>query len=216
MNNFVLNFFNSHFLSQIRSSDKGYLCLALGPMFSGKTTFLIQVLTTLADLKFKVTYINNLKDIRRTESSDNTVTTHHSNFSHLSSKITPFKVNLLSEVDISSFDVIGIDESNFFDDLVPVVLDWLNIHHKIIFIVGLDGDAFKRPIGHSLDLLTDSDFFIKLTAYCKYCLDSSDILPAPFTGRLSNSSDSIVVGGSDLYVPLCRSCHRKHLATLQD
>lgn len=198
----------------------GKLILFIGPMFSKKTTKLINEICTCADVGLSVAYINHSIDERVTESSDSAVTTHSSQFRGLSSKIKSFKVPSLSNVDVSNFDVIGVDESGFFDDLFANVVNWVENLHKIVFVAGLDGDVFKNPIGDTLKLIPYADSIIKLTAHCKPCMISCDnnhrtlcLIDAPFTVRTTNDTKSILVGGSDLYMPVCRRCYQLHYSS---
>ena len=88
--------------------------IILGPMFSGKTTELNSGLTIRADLGESVAYINHIKDTR----SKNIMSTHSSCLK-LSPLITYIEVECLSEVDISKYRVIGVDEFQFFNDKSP-------------------------------------------------------------------------------------------------
>ena len=63
-----------------------------------------------------------------------------------------------------------------------------------------------------LFLIPHADKVKKLTAFCDVCRENEKkIHPAPFTARLSNNTDSKVVGGRDLYMAMCRECHDRHL-----
>src|SRR5437016_5373645 len=91
--------------------------IIFGPMFSGKSTRLREEITRFADTGSIPLYINNFIDNRKTESQDQNITTHHSGFKGLSNKVVAIKVKNLSTVDVSEYDVIGIDEGQFFEDL---------------------------------------------------------------------------------------------------
>ena len=69
-----------------------------------------------------------------------------------------------------------------------------------IFICGLDGDYKQEPFTNSriLDLIPYSTNITKLNAKCSYCGNT-----APFTKRITNSSETILVGGADDYKPVC-------------
>lgn len=190
--------------------EPGALIMFIGPMFSRKTTRLIHELCTYADIGLSTMYINHALDIRSENAADN-VTTHSSQFRGLSDKITSVKVTNLSQVKVDNFKVIGVDESNFFDDLFEVIVEWVEHQHKIVFVAGLAGDIFNRPIGHTLELIPYADSVVKLTAFCKQCLTQRPrLVDAPFTARLSSSKEQVMVGGSELYLPLCRKCHIRH------
>jgi len=115
----------------------GHLKLIPGPMWAGKSTFINSELTVHADLDYTTLYINHSIDNRVTERSDDIVTTHSSSFRELSHKIDKIKVSRLSDVDVDKYDVIGIDEGQFFDDIYEVVIDWVNNHHKTVIVAFL-------------------------------------------------------------------------------
>lgn len=203
-------------ISKIATFNSGRLELIIGPMFSGKSSKLIHEITTLADQGMQVLYINHLKDQRQTQ-GDNSFSTHSSHYRGLSSKITAIKVENLDHLEIENYDVIGIDEGQFYPDLLKVV-EWLN-YRKIVFVAGLDGDAYRQPFGQILFLIPHCDNLIKLKARCHRCLESSrhlkdrlvSLVDAPFTGRLIDGEQTLV-GGADIYLPLCRYHHDQHLS----
>jgi len=197
----------------------GRLTLFIGPMFSRKTDMLIGELTTCADVGLSVAYINHQWDVRETEGGDGKVSSHSSRFTKLSHKITAFKVDKLADVDVTSFNVIGIDESNFFSDLLTTVVKWVDVDHKVVFIAGLDGDAFRHPIGDTLKLIPHCNSVTKLVARCTQCLMDGLASPskhlaitdAPFTARMDASTEQVAVGGKNKYQPMCRNCHSRRL-----
>lgn len=196
-------------------NQSGRLEIYMGPMFSGKSSRLIHKLCTLADVGFRVLYLNHSDDNRDT-CGDNIVSTHSSQYHGLSEHISSLKVASLQYVDIREYDVIGVDESQFFDDLVPAVSKWIEQDHKYVICVGLDGDAFKRPFGHLLELIPYADIAEKMTAMCHSCLENAkktgfaSLNNAPFTRRLnSESSSQKLIGGSDKYIAVCRH-HSNH------
>lgn len=199
------------------NGHRGTLYLRVGPMYSSKTTWLNAALTELADQNFSVLKVVHSDDIRTdTESSDFSGTTHNSSFTTLSKKIAVQRVSKLSDVNISGFHVVGVDEAQFFPDLLTIVTHWVEDKSLHVRVVGLDGDAFKGKFGQVLDLIPISDEAVKLHARCKFCLDQlkqnnfrGNILSitAPFTKRMGSSKEQKLVGGPDTYVPVCRYHH---------
>lgn len=195
------------------------LHIAFGPMFAAKTNWLLQQLTTYADVGYKVCLINHADDIRKTEGSDRNVTTHSSQFKHLSHKITPFKTDSLRKVYMDEFDVIGIDEGQFFDgkdngipEIVTVVRDLIMKKKKLVFISSLDGDFRAQTFGyvHQLICICDPGGLHKFSAICNKCRDNKKLSRAGFTGKILPSKDGEVkdVGGADKYIALCLDCYR--------
>lgn len=196
---------------------RGTLYIRIGPMFSSKTTWLNGELTQLADTGFSVVKITHSDDVREDVATcDNTGSTHNSSYKSLSAKITCIRASELTNIDVSKFHVIGIDESQFFPNLLKTVEDWVENKGKHVRIVGLDGDFSKRKFGEILDLIPMCDEVVKLHARCQMCLDElkqanfhGNILSiaGPFTRRLGASKEQKVVGGSDEYIPVCRYHH---------
>ena len=184
--------------------ESGYLELWIGPMFSGKTSAVIKELTKMADTGWSVCLITHGLDTREKMS--------HSSQNVGLTKITVLKSENL-DLDLSLFDVIGIDEAQFFPDLLKVV-DLVDNQKKIVFVAGLDGDYKRKPIGKVLELIPFSDKTTKLSAKCHFCTDKWKseskgnrfrlIVDSPFTARTVNCEEQILIGAAEKYVSLCR------------
>lgn len=168
-------------------------------------------------------YINHADDVRVT-CGDNKFSTHSSQYKGLSPKITAIKAAHLGIVDVLNYQVIGIDETQFYDDLVPNVDRWVNEMHKVVICAGLDGDFRRKPFGDTLRLIPLADKVTKLTAVCHQCLIASmkktteiphtpAVVKAPFTACIvQNSGDSIKkIGGVETYSSVCRYHYGLHM-----
>ena len=199
--------FQPRITSTIRLDAIGSLTVYTGPMFCGKTTHLIDNVTRYADLSISCTplVINHSADTR---DISKVISSHGSSYKGLSHKITAISVDHLRNVDVKSYSVIGIDEAQFFDDLVECVTQWVRMG-KHVYVSGLDSDFRGEKFGFIADLLPEADTFVKMQAVCEVCLKSGDtITPASFTSKHSGSSSAqIEVGGHDLYIPACRRHH---------
>jgi thymidine kinase len=204
--------------------------IRFGPMFSGKTTALINDLAQYADLGSKVLLINSKKDNRQTEAQDETVTTHNSQFKGLSDKVDRVKLTSLkeiyestNEINIDKYDVIGIDEGQFYADLKKMVTEWVLKLKKYVIISSLDGDSNLRPFGQAHELIClCSDWggkkaIEKLSAKCINCSMKNtncsprfEWVPAGFTRCLKSKTQTILAGGEDLYQAVCLSCHQEN------
>lgn len=177
----------------------GYLHLFLGPMFSGKTSALVQKYRTYSRTGFKVIVINHALDVRYSSShlSTHDATTVPCTFaSHLKD---------MSDL-IKDVDVVLINEGQFFDDLKETVLDWVDNKMKIVYVCGLDGTSDRTPFGQILSLIPYADSYEKLRSICEACGKKD----APFTYRdktQSNGQD-IQVGVKE-YKPMCRTCYKR-------
>lgn len=179
---------------------KPRLDLFIGPMNSDKTTSLVMWSSKFADFGLNVCYINSTKDNR----AQTPGTTFSSNKSSI--MLTPTnksihykKMEFLSSLDIDSYDVIAIDESHFFIDLL-IVRDWVN-KGKIVGCVGLNGDYMQMPIGGILDLIPFSESVSFKHAICQLCNNET---PASFSIRLTTEKEQLISGGKDKYMSVCR------------
>lgn len=195
----------------------GNLEIVVGPMFAGKTSWIIQKLIIYADLGIKTLYINSILDNRKTEKNDEIITTHNSNFNKLSDKIKSTKTKLLKDVDVSDYNVIGIDEGQFYEDLFDTVIYWVEKLNKTIYIVSLDGDIKKHIFGDITKLIPYADTVTKKMAYCKKCITDNKLVKAPFTGINTNiefPKNQILPGGNDKFIPLCRKCYKNNIESI--
>lgn len=197
--------------------EMGYLNVRVGPMFSGKTTWLNNKLTQFADKGFEVLKIVSSYDQRPGLNGNETGgSTHNTSFGKLSPKITYIKTKNLKEINVEKYDVIGIDESQFFSDLLENVLHWVDVLKKKIYVVGLDGGVEREKFGSTLELVSHSDTFKKMRSSCHECLKlyksmglsairNINDIEAPFTKRIDGKSkEGIDIGGSEKYEACCR------------
>jgi thymidine kinase len=196
---------------QKMSEKNGYLCITYGPMFSGKTSCLIEdvqnqnVIQKIKGKKLKGIVVNYEGDDRDIEKAKN-LSTHNKNFSSspFPKGIQFLKTRLLIHVkeELEEYDYIAIDEAQFFSDILPVVLELLE-KGKHIHCVGLISDRFMKPFGKLIDLFPYADECNGKKAYCFYCKGA--YRNAPFTKHIGvdDLEDQEKVGAEE-YVPVCR------------
>ena len=189
----------------------GFLHITFGPMFSGKTTALLEKINNYLTFKniknnySNVLIINSVLDTRKC--NDFNLSTHMSSLKRniSSSNVRSLKTKELCDIDrefIKLFDYIAIDESQFFEDLEPFVNVWLK-EGKHIHCVGLIADSEKNNFGQLHKIFALADQIEQLKVYCVYC--HSFTKNAVFTKWCSskNKSSPVEIGGSDSYVPVC-------------
>lgn len=192
------------------SAPCGHLSIFLGPMYSGKTSKLIEVCNSYTKNGTKVLVINYARDTRYTDKP--------LLVSHDKTSVPCILVSKLSEVFCSSemnndnvnndnmnrfmiAEVIIINECQFFPDIVEWVKMAVNTYNKRVYIGGLDGDFERKPFGNWLDLVLFCDSITKLSSKCGLCKISNAI----FSHRLTKEKEQIVIGNN--YIPLCRQCY---------
>jgi thymidine kinase len=191
--------------------NSSYLEIILGPMFSGKTSRLVEIYKQCKFCNISVTVINHSIDNRyddmllsthdkvkipciKTETLKS-IWTNTNNYGSLNKEDIIFHT-------IKSANVILINEGQFFPDLYEVVVDMLE-NGKQVYVCGLDGDFERKKFGQILDIIPLCDKVTKLTSLCSLCKDGT---PGIFSLRLSNEKEQTIVG-SENYIPVCRSCY---------
>lgn len=179
------------------------LDLIIGPMFSGKTSELIRQLVTYSKAGFNVLYINSSFDSR----SDVGFSTHNSSLSTTQSDIKMVKVSkLMSDVRlVQNSDVIGVDEAQFFDDLVDFYRFAVETLKKKVVVCGLNGTSQRSRFGQITELVPVCDNITFLHSFCTRCAEGKTIVPAPFSKRISTVQSTVCVGGIESYIPVCRA-----------
>lgn len=173
--------------------------LILGPMFSGKSTELLRLVRRSAVAERKVLIIKYLLDTRYSETK---LVTHAGE--HVAEKTVSVQ-NIADVLDIiEDYDVIAIDEGQFFSDLRESC-EHIMFMGKNIIVSALDGSYAQEIFTPIAQVIPFADSITKLNAICRYCFDD-----APFTIRLVESSDLQVIGGAEIYAPVCRACMRTH------
>lgn len=173
----------------------GEIKLITGPMFSGKTSELIRRFK-----RYKLNTKNNCLLIKYkgdTRYSENEIITHDK------IKIEALKCEFLKELDdcINNFNIICIDEIQFFKDAVFYCEKWAN-EGKIVECCGLNGTFERKPfdiITNLIPLVTDITY---LSAVCK---DNGK--NAHYSFRLNSNKNIKLIGGEKEYTPVDRKTY---------
>lgn len=170
------------------------LKLILGPMFSGKSTELIRRLKRYEIANYKVLIVKYARDTRYAQES---IATHDDQ------TLKALSVDKLKDikVDFDDYDVIGIDEGQFFPDIVDFCEDMAN-RSKTVMVAALDGTFQRKAFASILELVPLAESVIKLTAVCMNCFGEGS-----YTKRISADKEVEVIGGADKYMAVCRSCY---------
>ena len=140
-------------------SGEGKIELILGPMFSGKSTRLIEQMRKYVYKAKKTIMVKYYADQRYSEKSE--VVTHDLiKYDSINCKLLRNSFETFKQ-----YDVIGIDEGQFFADLVEVCEE-LALMGKIILIAALNGDFRMEPFPVIQRIISKSDKIKLLKAYC--------------------------------------------------
>ncbi|XP_074577242.1 thymidine kinase-like [Curcuma longa] len=175
----------------------GEIHVITGPMFAGKTTTLLRRVLAEKNTGRNVAVIKSDKDTRY--GLDAIVTHDGAKMPCIAlPELSLFRDRLGAEA-YNKLDVIGIDEAQFFVDLYNFCCNAADRDRKTVIVAGLDGDYLRRRFGSVLDIIPLADSVTKLTARCELCGQR-----ALFTLRKTGEKQTEVIGGSDIYMPVCR------------
>ena len=177
------------------SQEEGKIELIMGPMFSGKSTRLIGLIRKYIYKAKKTIMIKFFADNRYSEKSE--VVTHDLlKYDSINCK------NLKDHFDkIKEYDVIGIDEGQFFPDLVEACEE-LAALKKTVIVAALNGDFRMEPFPVVAKLIPKADKIKLLKAYCFNCHKDAN-----FSLRIVQSNETVLIGAGEAYKPACRECH---------
>jgi thymidine kinase len=181
----------------IQFDRRGWIEVICGSMFSGKTEELIRRLRRARIANLRVGIFKPLTDDRY----------HHENIvSHDDNSILSIPVpNAKAILELSStVDVIGIDEAQFFDELLPDICDTLALKGTRVIVAGLDMDYLGKPFGQMPVLLSRAEYITKLHAICMQCGNIAN-----YSYRKTGNAEQLLIGNKDLYEPRCRLCYEK-------
>lgn len=174
--------------------------IVIGPMFSGKSSRILSIVSRYSALNMPILVVKHSADTRY---STNEVATHDNRRAPC---ISVSKLESLSREVLRTYQVIIVEEAQFFKNLVEFVRFTVDILGKNVFLVGLDGDFNRKPFGDILNCIPMADRVEKLNALCVRCANGKEAL---FTFRDSNDDKQVVVGGSEVYRALCRECYHE-------
>jgi thymidine kinase len=176
---------------------RGWIEVICGSMFSGKTEELIRRLKRARIANLNVEIYKPSIDTRYHERD---IISHDENQVNSTPIDNSQTILLLS----TEADVIGIDEAQFFDDLLPEVCDQLALAGKRVIVAGLDMDYQARPFGQMPNLLAKADYITKLHAICVKCGNIAN-----YSYRKLQDPSQFLLGEKDVYEPRCRTCFYK-------
>lgn len=180
------------------------LTVITGPMFAGKTTYLINFIIANAKVGRTVACFKPVKDDRY---SDESVETHNG-VKHPCIPIqSPYEAKLVVKTapftNGVSIDVVGFDEAQFLDatHMQAVVVELLALGVDVV-VAGLAQNSFGEPFGAMGSLMAMADEVVQLPAICAKC----KLNKATRTFRKNSSIERVLVGGASDYEPRCYSC----------
>jgi thymidine kinase len=181
-------------ISNHSSGRRGWIEVICGSMFSGKTEELIRRLNRARIAKQKVEIFKPGIDTRYDETD---VVSHNENSIQSTPVSSATQILLLT----NDVDVVGIDEVQFFDDEIVEVCNKLAAQGIRVIVAGLDMDFTGKPFGPVPALMATAEYVTKVHAICIRCGNL-----AQYSYRKTDDRKLVMLGETESYEPLCRSC----------
>ncbi len=172
----------------------GWIEVVCGSMFSGKTEELIRRLNRARIAKQKVEIFKPAVDTRYDEED---VVSHDANAVKSNPVQSASQILFYAE----EFEVVGIDEAQFFDDELVHVCNELANKGKRVIVAGLDMDFTGKPFGPIPQLMATAEYVTKVHAICIRCGNLAN-----YSHRIAKEDKLVLLGETDAYEPLCRKC----------
>ncbi len=171
----------------------GWIEIICGSMFSGKTEELIRRLNRAKYAKQKIKVFKPIIDSRFNKDFV---------FSHDKNQIESKSVSKSSDIKIKSkgYDVIGIDEAQFFDEGIVEVCNELANRGCRVIVAGLDMDFQGRPFGPMPYLMATAEYVTKVHAVC---MRTGNL--AHYSHRTTADQKQVFLGAKEQYEPLSRA-----------
>lgn len=177
--------------------NMGHLEVITGSMFSGKTEELVRRVRRAVIARQKVQAFKPAVDNRYDKERI---------VSHCGVAIDALPVpngNAILELVDDDTAVVAIDEAQFFDQSVVLVVDRLADQGYRVIVAGLDQDFEGKPFGPMPILMAIAEEVTKVRAICSCCGQD-----ASRTQRVVKEGSQVLVGGKEAYEARCRVCHK--------
>ena len=177
----------------------GWIEVICGSMFSGKTEELIRRVKRAKIANQKIQIFKPSTDSRSDEYIE----------SHDKKKIKSITVKKAYDIfEIGKdFDVIGIDEVQFFDNDIISVCNSLANNGVRVIAAGLDMEYLGHPFGPMPNLMAIAEYVTKVHAVCS---ETGNI--ANYSYRKKNEDSIILIGEEDEYKALSREMFFKKMS----
>ncbi len=178
--------------------DMGHLSLIIGCMFAQKTTELLRRIRRYKSIGYRVLVVNYSADTRYGKEC---IASHDKVLEQAVCVDTLASIQHL--VQSGDYQVVAIDEGQFFPDLFDYITSWADSLPLHIVISGLNGTSERKPFGDLLRLIPHAEEVEHLNAFCAQCSDGTIGVYSKYMG--GQSKDTVAIGGADLYQPVCRA-----------
>jgi thymidine kinase len=168
-------------------------------MFAQKTTELLRRVRRYKSIGYKVLVVNFVGDTRYGEEC---IASHDKEIEKAVCVDKLVAVDAL--VRSGAYNVIAIDEGQFFTDLFEYVSGWADELPVHIVVSGLDGTSERTPFGDMLRLVPHAEEVERLSAFCSECRDGTVAVYSKYFGEAPKDENGVAIGGAEAYRPVCR------------
>ena len=183
------------------------LTVIYGPMFSGKTEYLLKVAEELTGAGKAFLILKPAMDNRYSEEEE--IISHNG----LSARCELVEESNFDQALAKLSEVAGVlvDEAQFFRSasLVEFIGEAADRLGKEVVVTGLNLDYRREPFGAMAELIERADETVKLTGKCYQAGCGAE---AEYTVRTVLEDKQVVVGASEMYAAACE----KHYYLLDD
>lgn len=184
------------------SMQDGWMEVVCGSMFSGKSEELIRRVRRAQFAKQQIIVFKPEIDNRYSEKAV---------VSHNGTTIIAIPVSHASHIENyveNRYDVIAIDEAQFFDESIVDVSMALADRGFRVIVAGLDQDFRGEPFGPMPRLMAVAEKVTKLQAVCTVCGAAASRTQRLINGVPARFDDPVIlVGASEAYEARCRKHH---------
>jgi thymidine kinase len=173
-------------------SPKGEIIVITGPMFAGKTSFLIEKILAHQQLKIKV-----YKPKIDTRYGQNFISSHDKK-QLIAENLALDQTPILTEV----LDAIFIDEFQFFEEEIQSFIFEQQALGTTIYLSGLNLDFENKSFSGIETMIKVANQVFLLEGKCEKCNK-----PSTNTFRKSKQKEKIVIGSTEMYLSLCKKCY---------
>lgn len=180
----------------------GKLEVICGPMFAGKSEELIRLIKRALIARQSVLVIKPFIDTR---SDADTIASHNGTI--CTAHAVTHAAEILDLITQRSYDIVAIDEAQFFDaQIIHVVQELIQRGIRVI-VAGLDLDHRDEPFGSMPTLLARADHITKLQSICTQC--GADAHHSQLIINGAQHHDAVIlIGGEESYQARCRQCYQ--------
>lgn len=179
----------------------GKVVVLVGCMMASKTSSLVGIARRYTLAKKKCMIIKYAKDTRYSKEVE--LCTHDMVKTQATLATDELSKIKMSEWD--GFDVILIDEGQFYPDLVSFCQMAAN-GGKVVVVAGLASTWEQKPFKPMCDLIAVADEITHLLAVCSVCGEDAAFTKRTNFATTTVTNNDFLIGGQDMFAARCRFC----------